>query len=131
MNEKELMGAFSKSGIIGKVILGFIIFASLFLSVFVWNTIQNNKAVTEMIRQNDNIETLIQEQAKVEVLKRCIKTEYDKAMDYYSDELIQTFGKILNQNNIPFPQELNIILQECRKKLNEINDCLIFPEDAH
>lgn len=126
---KVVSKSFDKSGPIGKVIIGFCVFAGLFLSVFVWATIQNTTVLNEMVRQNNNIEVMINNQVKLDVFKRCIKNAYDQANEFYNDEVLTSFGKILMEFNIPFPDELNTVLIKYRKKISFINDCLIFPED--
>lgn len=128
MNDKVLKEMFINSGIVGKVIIGFCVFSFLFLSVFVWYIIQNTTTLQEIVRQNDNIEQLIQNQEKIDTLKKSIKIEYDRAYDYYNDEIIRGLGELLNEYGIAFPQKLNENLLKFRKRMDAINNCLIFSE---
>jgi len=121
-NVKEVAQAFTKSGIIGKILITFSIFLVLFLLVFVWYNIQNNKLIV-------SIEALIQNQARLDVFKRCIKDAYDDGMVEYNQELLPVLGTILQEHGIAFPQKLNTSILKFQTKMNRIQDCLIFPED--
>ena len=50
-------------------------------------------------------------------------------MEEFNSEFIRLLGEFMNENNIIFPQEINISIQEFRKKAERIKDCLIFPEE--
>lgn len=123
---KEVAKAFSMSGIIGKILVTFVI---IFVIIFVYSNVQNTITLAEFVKQNRNIETLIKNQAEMKIFKRCVKNACDTAETEFNNSLLMTLGKILKENKVEFPQELNIVILKFREKLTDIKDCLIFPEE--
>lgn len=129
MSDKVLGKSFDKAGPVGKVIIGFCVFAALFLSVLTWSVAQNSTVLNEMVRQNNNIETLVDNQGQLDVFRRCIKVACDDANEYFNEEILKTIGDVLSEYSVPFPDNLNENLLKYGKKTDFIKDCLIFPED--
>ena len=122
----SFFAAWIKGGIVNKILL---LFGALFFMIFFWSNIQNEKMLNELIKQNQNVEKLIEEQAELKTFKRCIKDAHDKASDEFNNELLMVLGNTLSKNNIAFPQDLNKTIVDFREKFYFVIECLIFPED--
>lgn len=118
--------SFVSSGIIGKILITFFI---IFVCLFAWNVFQGNVILKELVKGNDNVESLIKEQVGIEIFRKCVNTAYDNTMEEFDKKLIKILGKTLEQNNVTFPQELNESIGEFREKAKIIKNCLIFPEE--
>lgn len=123
---KDMVNAWNQSGIVGKFIIGFVIIVIAFL---IYTTINAERLLYSIAEQNANIEILIKEQAELKKFKKCVKKELDETNDFYINELLPAIGKILQQNNVPFPQELNLSFMKFREHFQKIYNCLIFPEE--
>jgi len=130
---KSTTEAFIKGGISSKILIVFgILFVFLFttfLYVFITYNQQNTKALEEFVRQNRNVENLIETQVQITVFKRCIKKAYDETAEEFENELLMVLGKTLKDYSVPFPQTLNESIRKFRAKFRLIKDCLIFPEE--
>jgi hypothetical protein len=123
---KSVANAFSLSGIVGKLLITFII---IFVIIFVYSNVQNTITLTELVKQNSNVEKLIQNQVKIDIFKKCIKLAYDDTMSEFNTELLIILGATMQENNVAFPQSLNKAIQKFRHKMEVVKDCLIFPEE--
>lgn len=125
----EMWKAFIQSGVIGKFFIIVLIMISLIIGIVIWSNIQDNKMLVELIKQNNNVEQLIENQVKIDIFKKCIKVAHDKATDTLNNEFLIILGNTMQQYKVPFPQELNKAIQKFRVELNKVKDCLIFPEE--
>lgn len=123
--DKNMKEAFVQSGTTGKVIIGFCLIVMIFLGVFAWLSAEGNAQGNRLIMK---LTELIEEQKQLEFFKKCVHEDLGEATIYYNDELIPEIGKILTENNIPFPQGLNVKFMKYREKMEAIKDCLIFPD---
>ena len=127
MKEMEsITKTFINSGIIGKIILAFVL---IFLCLFAWNVFINNIVLKQLVEGNNNIEDMINKQTQIDVFRKCIKKSYDDAMVEYNENFIKILGETMKEYQVTFPQKLNLSIQTFRKKAELIKDCLIFPED--
>lgn len=126
--KESFFTAWVKGGIVNKILL---LFGALFIMIFVWSNMQNEKMLGELVKQNKNVEKLIQEQTKLKAFKKCIKDAHDDASMEFNKKLLMILGETLSDNNVAFPQELNESIVQFREKFNIIKDCLIFPEDLN
>ena len=126
MEKVDASKLLTSGGIVGKILFTFLI---VFLCLFGWMVVQNTIMSNELIRQNKNVERLINEQTEIRVFKQCVLEEYTQAMNEYNDGFINSLGKFMNDNSITFPQAINISIQKFRKRAEKIKDCLIFPVD--
>lgn len=87
---------------------------------------QMNQLIEEIVILNDQNGDLIRNQFQVEMVKVCVKNNYDLAEEQWrtTKEII---GKTLQANGIGFPQELNVALMKYDVKRGKVKDCLIFP----
>ena len=122
----EMIGVLAKSGIVKAAFIFCIIIVLLMIG---WAQFNSTVMYGELVKQNKNVEHLINEQAEIKVFKKCVKKEYDSTMGEFNGEFIKLLGEFMAHNNILFPQEINISIQEFRKKAERIKDCLIFPEE--
>lgn len=125
----EMWKAFVQSGVIGKFFIIVLVMIFVIIAVVIWSNIQDNKMLIELIKQNENVEMLIENQTKIDIFKKCIKIANDKAANTFNNELLIILGSTMQEHEVLFPQELNKSIQKFRSEMNEIKDCLIFPEE--
>lgn len=126
MMTKEIE-AIVKSGIIGKILIAFIVLFGIFIGSFVWQNIQADKTLEQLVKLNINIQNLIESQDRIDNMKIDIKESYDISMDEFNNRLLKILGTTLQNNKVPFPQELNEAIATFRCKLEAIKNCLISP----
>lgn len=122
---KDIAAAFKLSGPIGKVIMGMVLVVAISLGFVVWFNLQNQAMITQIVRLNGNIESMVYNQESIGALKQNIKNTYDAADEYFNEGLLGTLGKVLAGAGVQFPQELNMAIQKYRQKKGQIKDCLI------
>ena len=120
MDENKVVDGFLKSGVIGKILITFLI---IFVISTIIDKLENNRVLTA-------IEGMLENQAKIDVLKKCIKQNYDIAEQQWRETKL-IIGKTLEDNGVSFPNDLNTAFQKYDIKREEIKDCLIFPEDLN
>lgn len=139
-----------KGNIVTKIIIYSIVTILIIGGMFFWSTIQVDKQqkqanmqLDQLVLLNNNIQHMIQNQAKIDVFRRCIKAAYDntiesyaESINYFNNDFIRILGKTMEAHNVPFPQELNESIQKFRSNMQRFRDkaeviksCLIFPED--
>lgn len=126
MDSKDIKDMWKISGPYGRNLLIVAVIAIFVVAVFAYLNIQDNIQDTKLI---NNLSEMIKDQKKEDILKKCILEEYNDANDYFNRELLTSFGKILSDNGILFPQEINIKIQNFRSELEDVKDCLISPGD--
>jgi len=125
-NTKEVVTAWNKSGVIGKILIAFIVLVAAFL---IWDKVTTGAMLSEYMRQGDILQTMVENQAEMNRFKRCIKDAHDEATAEF-DDLLKVLGGVIQSAGIPFPQDLNLGIQEFRKTMALVKDCLIFPEES-
>lgn len=84
-----VMKGFTASGVIGKIIIAFTcIIIIIFLGLMYYSLVQNDRMLAQLTIQNKNVEKLIENQTQIEVFKRCIKKEHDKATKVFNNEFL-------------------------------------------
>ena len=127
MSEEIKAIASPNTGVIGKVLIAFIVLFGLFIGAFAWQNIQADKTLSELIKLNVNIQNMIEAQDQIKDLKIDIKESYDVSMDEFNNVLLDIIGKTFDDNQVPFPQTLNNSIKNFRIKMEEIKNCLIMP----
>lgn len=123
---KDIKEMWMNSGVIGRVIIGFLVLTIIFMSVFMALIMQSNVQNEKLL---NNLSSMIEEGRETIKLKKCILKEYNESTIFFNKDLLMCLGNFMNINNITFPQELNVKIQEYRTKMDKIKDCLIIPED--
>jgi hypothetical protein len=127
---------FFNSGTITQLIV--LIIFIIGAGVFVFSEIQDNKqggeTLEEIKKANSNIEKLlfelIEKQGDIETLTRCVNKAHGEAVEVFDNEFTIILGETLaGAGMIQFPTKLNAAFQKYKKKVADIKDCLIFPED--
>jgi len=124
-NTKEVVNAFTTSGVVGKVLIVFMI---IFVIFFVWDKVDNNRSFQEYVKQGETLQVLVKNQAQVEAIKKCVNLAVDSAISEFNKNFIPQLGKTLQDSGIPFPQDLNMSILNVRQDFLEVKNCLIFPK---
>ncbi|KPK96018.1 hypothetical protein AMJ80_02440 [bacterium SM23_31] len=116
--------SWSNSGISGKAFITIAVIVismmAFFGTLMTWGNV-NQQRLTEAIEDS------IEEQRKIDDFKDCVFDTYQETNDFYKMELLPFIGKTLTENNIVFPEELNIKLLKYQSKFEMIKTCLIDP----
>lgn len=113
--------AWNSSDINGKLLITGIIVLLIFVSAYVWDKVENSRMLSA-------IESMLEEQAKIEAVKKCVKENYDSAEEQWR-ETKGILGQTMENNGFKFPNELNTAFMKYDEKRMQIKDCLIFPEE--
>lgn len=97
-----------------------------------WSNYEDRKDRHDLLQQivllNKQNGELIKDQVKSDLIKKCVKEAQDEQVEEFNTVVIPQIGKTLQEHDVPFPQELNIILGKYRQKMGKIDTCLIFPQ---
>lgn len=110
----KLIDAYTKSGIIGKFLLAFLLMFVINIGVQVWSNFQNYDVLKTIMSQK-------------EITKK-VKKQIDISEAEFT-RLKGKVGEVLQKGQIAFPNDLNIAFGEYGKSKNHILDCLLFPEN--
>lgn len=129
MDKKDktgIMELFSKSGSLKATL---ITCAAIIIAVLVWTNYSWSRMFDQFVRQGDSLAYIAGQTASIEKLKKCVNKEYNEAAIEFG-KMINTIGKTLDKNSVPFPQSLNESINDFRAEFGGIKECLIFPEES-
>ncbi len=123
--KKGIFDSFNRSGIFKAMLIACVI---IILAILAWTMASWSRMFEQFVRQGDSLAYIAGQTAHVESLKKCVNNEYNIAAEEFT-KMLNVLGKTLQKYSVPFPQELNEAISSFRKKLGNIKECLIFPED--
>ena len=95
---------------------------------------QMNQLIEQIVLLNEQIVVLneqngdlIRDQVEARLVKVCVKEKYDIAEEQ-GRETKGIIGKVFQENQIQFPNDLNLSFMKYDVKRGGIKDCLIFPD---